>query len=170
MTRKSASSRIPRAKILLMPLSRQDVDDMALRYHLVLDALQRRQGSAYGLQMLIQVTVLTVHLDSSKRARVLYPDLIPQVVRDMRTAFACGVASGEWFLEGAAIARCAAVLTEHDRQLRMMPRGTLFEAVEYLKRLENEGSVTVIDPQGERIHGSSQATGRAPAAAQEAAR
>lgn len=169
MTRKSASSRTPRAKILLVPLSRPDVDDMALRYHLVLDALKRRQGSAYGLQMLIQVTVLTVFLDS-KRARVLYPDLMQQVVRDMQTAFACGVASGEWFLEGAAIARCATVLTEHDRQLRMMPRGTLLEAVEYLKRLENEGSMTVIDQQGECIHGSSQATGRAPAAAQEAAR
>lgn len=169
MTRKSASSRIPRAKILLMPLSRQEVDGMALRYHLVLDALKRRQGSAYGLQMLVQVAVLTVHLDS-KRARVLYPDRMQQVVRDMRTAFERGEASGEWFLEGAAIARCAAVLTEHDRQLRMTPRGILFEAVEYLKRLENEVSVAVIDQQGEHTHGSSQATGRASAAAQEAAR
>lgn len=120
---------------------------MALRYHMLLDALRRRQGSAYGLQMLMQVAVLTAHLDSRQRW-FLSDASVAALADDLLAAFRHGTATHEWFLDAPAVESCAGILTEHDRQLRVTPRGKLFEAVEYLKRVERQLLCDMVDAHG----------------------
>lgn len=122
MTRQSsfahrvAPKRAIRTKAELLPIPRKDSDKIALRYHLALAALKQRHGSAYDLQLLIQRLALAHHLDGSQ-ARALPLDTVRAIERDLRTAFDPGIATNVWFLDEPAGNRCAAVLTEHDRQI-----------------------------------------------------
>lgn len=149
---RSAPRRAIRTKPQLLPIPRQDADKIALRYHLALAVLKQRHGSAYDLQLLIQTIALAHHLDGSQ-ARALPLDTVRAVEHDLRTAFARGIATHEWFLDEPAGDRCATVLTEHDWQLRSLALRTVLDAVAHLKRLEYRLSAATADHEGEAADG-----------------
>ncbi|MFJ6059996.1 hypothetical protein ACIQHE_26185, partial [Burkholderia vietnamiensis] len=66
MTRRASTRRRPRgqlAKRLLLPMPRDEIEKMSLQYHSALEAIRMRQGSAFGMRILLQMIMLTGFID-----------------------------------------------------------------------------------------------------------
>jgi hypothetical protein len=71
---------------MLLPMPRQDCDRLSLQNHLVLSALEARQGSAFALRILLQMVVLTGFIDEA-RSREVRPEVLVAAEQSISNAF-----------------------------------------------------------------------------------
>jgi hypothetical protein len=122
------------SKTMLLPVPRKDSDSLSLQNHLALCALGARQGSAFGLRILLQMVVMTGFIDEA-RSQEIQPELLVEAEERISEAFSRGEEHAQWFLDGRALALCHSLITWHDGQLRTAPLILLENATERLERL-----------------------------------
>ncbi|WLE64175.1 Fis family transcriptional regulator (plasmid) [Burkholderia plantarii] len=119
-------------KRTLLPLPQKAVDAMALEYHAALAALASGQGSRHGVELLQQLVVIARFIGETSSTR-LDPALLEQLTAALQAVLERGTATGEWLIDAADRALCAALVIEHERQLRVIPIGSLEKAVDRAK-------------------------------------
>ncbi|WP_186181763.1 Fis family transcriptional regulator [Burkholderia gladioli] len=130
----AANSRLTQlGKRKLLPLAREAVDSMAMQYHTALVALQARQGTAHGVMILLQMVVVAGFIGEATAVKI-DPTVLGELESALNEALERGERSGEWFLDTPAHDLCAALLAEHERQLRVTPLATLQEVLARVKR------------------------------------
>ncbi|WP_175891625.1 hypothetical protein [Burkholderia cepacia] len=133
----AAASR--KAKSRLLPMSRQDADRIALRYHLALAAVRTGQGERIHLQLLLQTIVLASFIGDAYAA-ALCPNAIGTVEQCILQAIRRGEESATWTLDEEAIELCAAIATHHDHQLKTAPLAVIDDATRRLDRFLGDQS------------------------------
>lgn len=119
---------------MLLPMPREDSNRLSLQNHLVLSALEARQGSALNLRILLQMVVMTGFIDKARSQEIL-PEALVEAEEKISEAFSRGQETGQWFLDGQALQLCQSLITWHDEQLRTTPLFILENAIERLERL-----------------------------------
>lgn len=123
------------SKRKLLPLPRQAIDAMSIKYHTALAALRMRRGTEGGVRVLLQMVILTGFIGDAGLEKI-----DRAVLRELDNAlvetFDRGCDTGEWYFDGPVADLCAALLTQHDRQLKTAPLTVLQEAVERLERFK----------------------------------
>ncbi|MCQ0034000.1 Fis family transcriptional regulator [Burkholderia glumae] len=122
-----AQSRLHRRTLL--PLSTKAVDAMALKYHTALAALKVGRGTERCVELLLQLTTIARFIGEESTVR-LDPVLLEELANVLRAAIERGHATGQWFIDAALQDLCAALVIEHERQLRVTPIGTLERALD----------------------------------------
>ncbi|PEH40600.1 Fis family transcriptional regulator (plasmid) [Burkholderia gladioli pv. alliicola] len=117
----------------LLPLSKEAVDAMAMQYHTALVALQARQGAEHGVMILLQMVVVAGFIGEATAVKI-DPAVLGELESALNAALERGQATEEWFLDAQAHDLCAALLAEHERQLRVTPLATLQEVLARVKR------------------------------------
>lgn len=135
--RRANMRRRPRGQLgkrQLLPMPRQEIEQMSLQYHAVLEAIRMRQGSAYGMRILLQMIVLTGFIDQARRQDIRI-DALMAAERGIQAAFDRGERDDVWMFDEETDALVATLLAWHDDQLRTVPLAVLMEAVERMDRL-----------------------------------
>ncbi|MCA7955729.1 hypothetical protein LGM43_36435 [Burkholderia seminalis] len=122
-----------KAKSWLLPMSRQDADRVALRYHIALAAVRTGRGTRMHLQLLLQMSVLASLIGHAYGA-ALCPDAIRKVEQSLLEGFSRGEQTDTWTLDEEAIELCAAIATHHDHQLGTVPLAAIDDAARRLDR------------------------------------
>jgi len=98
MTRRPNTRRRPRGQIdkrLLLPMPREEIEQMSLQYHATLEAIRMNQGSAFGMRVLLQMIVLTGFIDEARRHDIRVEALVA-AERGIRDAFERGEREDVW--------------------------------------------------------------------------
>ncbi len=90
-------------------------------------------GSRHGVELLQQLAVIARFIGETSSTR-LDPTLLDQLTAALQATLERGTATGEWLIDAADRALCAALVSEHERQLRVTPIGSLEKAVDRAKR------------------------------------
>lgn len=114
---RSQKRRAKLGKRILLPMPRHEIEAMSLQYHVTLEALRMRQGSAHGLRTLLQMVVLTGFIDDARR-REIRIELLVAAEREINAAFERGAQDDVWRLAARGDDLVAALLGWHDDQLR----------------------------------------------------
>ncbi len=110
---------------------------MAMQYHAALVALRARQGAEHGVMILLQMVVVAGFIGESTAVKI-DPAVLGELESALNAALERGETTGEWFLDAPAHDLCAALLAEHERQLRVTPLATLQEVLARVKRFAKE--------------------------------
>ncbi|MGS1024092.1 Fis family transcriptional regulator [Burkholderia glumae] len=113
----------------LLPLPRKAVDAMALKYHTALAALAAGQGTERGVELLQQLTTIASFIGEESTTRI-DSVLLEELTSGLQAALERGHATGQWFIDAAHQDLCAALVIEHERQLRVTPLGALDRALD----------------------------------------
>lgn len=130
--RRQASANQRAAKTELLPLPQPIRDALSLEYHLQLEALRARAGSLTALQTLMRVAIA-----SSMLGELGYGGISVSAVDDYESAaieaFSAGT-EGTYAFTGDTVQTFAALLTEHDEQLRIAPVRVIDRVARRLER------------------------------------
>lgn len=129
----------PRARLtrrLLLPLPRHEVEEISLQYHVALEALRMKRGSAHGLRILLQMVILTGFIDEARRHE-LRVEVLVAAEREINVGFERGQRESEWRLDASGVEVVASLLAWHDGQIRTTPLAVLVEAMERVERLRD---------------------------------
>ncbi|MFY4713485.1 Fis family transcriptional regulator [Burkholderia glumae] len=116
-------------KRTLLPLSKKAVDSMALGYHTTLAALAAGRGTERCAELLLQLATIARFIGGESTSRI-DPALLEELTSGLQAALERGHATGQWFIDAALQDLCAALVIEHERQLRVTPIGTLERALD----------------------------------------
>jgi hypothetical protein len=121
-------------KTRMLPVPRATADDLALKVHLALDIMRRRQGCRAHAQTLLQMTVLAGYLVDRGYG------LVSQSVYEAADAalgvcFERGHATGEWFLDEKGFRPLAQLVTVYDDQVHHAPLAAITDASDRLDHL-----------------------------------
>lgn len=141
--KQAAASR--KAKARLLPLVRQDADQVSMRYHAALAALRNQQGTRIHLQRLLQMLVMTTFIGEAYASPVR-SDVLVAAKEHIGAAVTRAKDTGLWTLDDEAIELCAAIVTHHDYQLRTAPLAAIADATQRLDRFLNSQSCDVAHP------------------------
>ncbi|WP_186156530.1 Fis family transcriptional regulator [Burkholderia gladioli] len=120
----------------LLPLSKEAVDAMAMQYHTALAALKAKQGSKHGVRILLQMVVVAGFIGDATAVRI-DPDVLIQLDGALCDALDHGEDTGNWLVNDTIHDLCAALLVEHERQLRVVPVNVLREVLDRATRFRN---------------------------------
>ena len=137
VTRRASTRRRPRgqlAKRLLLPMPRDEIEKMSLQYHSALEAIRMRQGSAFGMRILLQMIMLTGFIDEARRQEIRVKVLVA-AERGIQAAFDRGEREDLWTFDEQTDELVSMLLAWHDDQLRTAPLAVLLEAIERMDRL-----------------------------------
>lgn len=134
-SRSTNASRARRVKTMLLPMPRATADDLALRVHLALSAMERGVGSMQDAQTLTQTMLLTGFLVDAGQGHATFEQLATADAA-ISAAFERGRETGEWRLDADAAAHFAVLVTTYDEQLRRAPLWAIVEASDQLDRFQ----------------------------------
>jgi hypothetical protein len=134
-SRSTHASQARRVKTMLLPMPRATADDLALRVHLALSAMERGVGSMQDAQTLTQTMLLTGFLADAGQGHVTYENLT-MADTAISAAFERGRETGVWQLDTDAAAHFAIIVTTYDEQLRRAPLWAIVEASDQLDRFQ----------------------------------
>lgn len=132
-SRNTNAARARRAKVMLLPISRQVADELALRAHLSLDNLHRGVGGITDAQALTQIMLLTGFLAGSGFGSVAAEQL-ERAERVASVIFDIGRSTGEWQLDSNGFPLFAEIVMSYDDQLHGAPLWAITDASEKLDR------------------------------------
>jgi hypothetical protein len=112
---------------------------VSARLRTAFEALLMKQGSAYGLSVLLQTVVLTGFIDEALQHEIRVEALVAAKC-GINEALGRGKAEGVWFLDLQTEELLAAVIAWHDDQLRTTPFVVFAEAPEQLERMRDRKS------------------------------
>lgn len=133
LSRNTGAARARHAKAMLLPITRQTADELALRVHLALDALRRGAGSVTDAQTLTQTMLLTGFLAESGFGSATGEQL-GAAEQAVSAVFDSGRETGEWRLDGDGFTLFAAIVGNYDEQLHRAPLWVMTDASERLDR------------------------------------
>uniref|UniRef100_UPI003BEEF437 hypothetical protein n=1 Tax=Burkholderia arboris TaxID=488730 RepID=UPI003BEEF437 len=137
MTRRTSTRRRPRGQLrkrLLLPLPREEIEQMSLQYHAALEAIRMKQGSAHGMRILLQMIILTGFIDDARRQDIR-ADVLTAAERGILVAFERGERESVWTFDESTDELVATLLAWHDDQLCTAPLAVLMEAIERVGRM-----------------------------------
>ena len=108
------------SKVNLLPLPREQVDSLSLRYHLCLETLRCGQGHRHTLDTLAVMLLYAGGLHDLGHGQLRYAD-VDAAQCALNDAYECGRATGIWKLGEIGFWLLAGVLCIHDRQLAKAP-------------------------------------------------
>jgi hypothetical protein len=114
-------------------MPRASADDLALRVHIALDAMRRRQGDVHAARRLMQAMILTGILARAGYGEATFEQM-RQAEADISAAVDRGRDTGEWRLDDQAAGRFAGIVSTYDAQLRRAPLRAIADASERLER------------------------------------
>ncbi|MGS1041449.1 Fis family transcriptional regulator (plasmid) [Burkholderia glumae] len=118
----------------LLPLPKKAVDAIALEYHTTLAALAAERGTERGVELLLQLANIARFIGEESATRI-DSVLLKELTSGLQTALDRGHATGQWFIDAAHQDLCAALVIEHERQLRVTPLGALDRALDRARHL-----------------------------------
>jgi hypothetical protein len=127
------AARARKNRTLLLPMPLATCDDLALRVHIALDAMRRRQGNVHAAQTLTQTMILTGFLAEAGYGEATFEQM-RQAEADVSAAFDRGRDTGNRSLDDDAVDRFAVIVSTYDGQLRQAPLRAVAEASDRLDR------------------------------------
>jgi len=108
-------------------MPRRTADEMAMLYHLALDALRMYRGTAYTVRILAQTLIRATFIADAGYG-ALAQEQFQATEAALVFAFDHGSETGDWCLDADAFCLCAALVTLHDQQLRSAPVSVVAKA------------------------------------------
>jgi hypothetical protein len=130
----------PRSKAMLLPLAPAQANEIALGYHLTLEALRNGVGSQYHIGSMAQVTYMAMLL-SQHGDGVAKPDLFRDAEEAILRCREAGLETGCWAVDEEAYAFLAKILTRFDQQLAAVSVHELMMASKKLKEIFTAANV-----------------------------
>jgi hypothetical protein len=108
-------------------MSRRAADEVAMHYHLALDALRMYRGTEHTVRMLAQTLIRASFIADAGYGK-LAQEQFQATEAALVLAFDHGSETGDWCLDADAFCLCAALVTLHDQQLRSAPVSVISKA------------------------------------------
>jgi hypothetical protein len=121
-------------KRFLLPMPRDDADRLSLQSRIALEAVRSRCAGIQEATVIVQTVLLTSFLTEAGHG-LLHLDDVRETERSVLKALDFGKETGEWVFDDVLIEALTSIVNEHDRQLREVRFGEVFEATTRLDRM-----------------------------------
>jgi hypothetical protein len=130
----SQKSARPQSKRFLLPMPRDEADRLSLQSRIALEAVRSQCAGLQATTVIAQTVLLTSFLTEAGHG-LLDLDDVRQTERSVLKILDVGKETGEWVFDDVQIDALTSIVNEHDRQLREVRFGEVFEATTRLDRL-----------------------------------
>ncbi|USS44283.1 Fis family transcriptional regulator (plasmid) [Burkholderia glumae] len=90
------------------------------------------RGTERCAELLLQLATIARFIGDESTSRI-DPALLEELTSGLQAVLERGHATGQWFIDAALQDLCAALVIEHERQLRVTPIGTLERALDRVR-------------------------------------
>jgi hypothetical protein len=115
-------------------MPRDEADRLSLQSRIALEAVRSHRAGVQETTVIAQTVLLTSFLTEAGHGAMALDD-VRQAERSVLKILDSGKATGEWLFDDALIDALTRIVNEHDRQLREVRFGEVFEATTRLDRL-----------------------------------
>lgn len=122
------------SKALLLPMSRNEAANLALRTRIVLERLRNGEAGRALVNHMCQIVLITGYITRAGFGRLDIHD-IDRVEHNLDRVLAGADRTGEWSLPDSLIGELTTVVNEYDRQLATTRVEIVARASEHLERL-----------------------------------
>jgi hypothetical protein len=132
--KKSPKSARPQTKRFLLPMPRDEADRLSLQSRVALEAVRSQRAGVQETTVIAQTVLLASFLTEAGHG-LLDLDDVRKTERSVLKVLDVGTEPGEWVFNDALIDALTSIVNEHDRQLREVRFGEVFEATTRLDRM-----------------------------------
>jgi hypothetical protein len=132
--KKSLKSARPQMKRFLLPMPRDEADRLSLQSRVALEAVRSQRAGVQETTVIAQTVLLASFLTEAGHG-LLDLDDVRKTERSVLKVLDVGTETGDWVFNDALIDALTSIVNEHDRQLREVRFGEVFEATTRLDRM-----------------------------------